>query len=218
MNEIHRSQKYINHADNISKNSFDGSVANVFVTSDLHFSHDNIIKYCNRPFKNSDHMNSQLIKNWNSAVMPDDLVYVLGDLTMMGKDQLTKTQALVHKLNGKKILVYGNHDKFSPTDYIDMGFSSVHYPYLKYEDFYMFHDPALATACPVGSTCLCGHVHDLFTTLKTDKDNLLINVGVDVWNYTPVSLNTIKELVEARKMMEGPISKDTLDLVKEVTE
>jgi calcineurin-like phosphoesterase family protein len=194
MNEIHRSQKYLNHVGNIAQNSFEKVTSKVFVTSDLHFSHENIIKYCNRPFKNADQMNSQLIKNWNSVVTQNDEVYVLGDLTMMGKDQFTKTQALVHKLNGKKIFVYGNHDKYLPSDYIDMGFSSVHYPYLKYEAFYMFHDPALATACPVELTCLCGHVHDLFKTFKTDKGNILINVGVDVWDYTPVSLEAIKEL------------------------
>ena len=53
-------------------------MSNIFVTSDPHFYHDNIIKYCNRPFSNVDEMNLTLIRNWNSKVTPEDDVYVIG--------------------------------------------------------------------------------------------------------------------------------------------
>ena len=83
-----------------------------FVIADTHFSHDNIIKYCNRPFKDIDHMNSALIKKWNTAVSKRDYVFVLGDFSL-GNAELTKV--IVSQLNGYKILVKGNHDKL-PND------------------------------------------------------------------------------------------------------
>ena len=52
-------------------------MSNVFVTADLHFSHENIIKYENRPFKNICDMNERMIKNWNSVVSKHDKVFVL---------------------------------------------------------------------------------------------------------------------------------------------
>lgn len=52
----------------------------IFVTSDLHLGHYNIIRYCKRPFNNLDDMNTKLVRNWNSVVSPKDTVYFLGDL------------------------------------------------------------------------------------------------------------------------------------------
>lgn len=79
----------------------------VWFTSDLHFWHKNICKYCNRPFETMEEMNQTLINNWNSVVKEDDTVFVLGDMGFCGYDKL---EPLMSQLNGKKYLIQGNHD------------------------------------------------------------------------------------------------------------
>jgi len=83
-------------------------VKDIWLTSDTHFSHTNIIKYCSRPFANAEEMNEVLIENWNKVVKPGDLVYHLGDVVMGGtQDEFKK---LWPRLTGRKRLVVGNHD------------------------------------------------------------------------------------------------------------
>lgn len=75
-------------------------------TSDLHFSHRNVITYCLRPFDNVEDMNAHIIKTWNKTVKPFDTVYVLGDFSL----NPNWSKRIVPLLNGKKVLVAGNHD------------------------------------------------------------------------------------------------------------
>jgi calcineurin-like phosphoesterase family protein len=79
-----------------------------FFTSDLHFGHANIIKYCERPFNDVPHMNEMLIHNWNSVVDYTDTVYVLGDVAL---GPWSEWDNLLTRLNGRKELVIGNHDR-----------------------------------------------------------------------------------------------------------
>ena len=65
-------------------NISDGS--RVFFTSDTHFSHATIIKFCQRPFKDVSHMNDELVQRWNEVVGPDDIVFHLGDFAWGGSD------------------------------------------------------------------------------------------------------------------------------------
>lgn len=82
---------------------------NTFYTSDTHFGHTNILRYSNRPFKDVNHMNEEIIRRWNELVMPDDVVFHLGDVAL-GK--IDDSLACVGRLNGHKILVNdGNHDR-----------------------------------------------------------------------------------------------------------
>jgi calcineurin-like phosphoesterase family protein len=80
---------------------------NTWFTSDHHFGHANIIKYCNRPFADAEVMNAALEKAWNETVAPEDLVYYLGDFAMSA----ALVPSIVRRLNGRKILIAGNHDK-----------------------------------------------------------------------------------------------------------
>lgn len=79
----------------------------VFVTSDTHYFHANIIKYCSRPFETVDDMNATLIANWNATVAPTDIVYHLGDVSFGSVDN---TITILNQLNGKIHLISGNHD------------------------------------------------------------------------------------------------------------
>lgn len=161
----------------------------IFFTADLHFTHEAIIKWCNRPFKNATVMDSQLIKNYNSVVTDEDVVYFVGDLTHRTPSYIGTISNLFKKMNGEKHLILGNHDVFKPFSYItDLGFTSVHTS-LVVEEFVLNHDPA-AACIDKESVWLCGHVHDLFVHQRN-----VLNVGVDVWDYAPVSIEEVRQYV-----------------------
>lgn len=96
----------------------------IYFIADTHFNHPNIIKYCNRPFKNTYEMNEYIIQKWNSVVKKDDTVYHLGDV---GFGSLQEVKSLVERLNGTKILLKGNHDfKIGTNTWKEIGFSEVY--------------------------------------------------------------------------------------------
>lgn len=74
----------------------------IYIISDTHFSHNNIIRYCDRPFTNIQDMNKHIVEKWNSVVKPNDIVLHLGDVGFGLKEQLTP---LITSLNGNKILI-----------------------------------------------------------------------------------------------------------------
>lgn len=79
----------------------------VWFTSDLHFWHKNICKYCNRPYNSVEEMNEHIIKKWNFFIKEDDVVFLLGDIGFCG---IEKLRPLMSQLNGKIYLIQGNHD------------------------------------------------------------------------------------------------------------
>ena len=86
----------------------------IYFISDTHFNHENIIKYCNRPFKNIKEMNQAIIENWNEVIKEDDVVYHLGDLALGRKEDIYE---ITSKLKGVKYIIRGNHDKWSAKIY-----------------------------------------------------------------------------------------------------
>ena len=82
----------------------------VFFTGDLHFGHENVIAFDNRPFASVEEMDAELIRRWNNKVGKGDLVYVLGD--MIWKTCNDDAPSLIKSLNGQIILIKGNHDRF----------------------------------------------------------------------------------------------------------
>ena len=87
-------------------------MSNTWFTSDLHIGHQNILSYCpwNRPFDAIEEMNESLVEMWNKDVKEGDLVYFLGDFAM----KFTFVEEFLPRLNGDKVLVSGNHDKWHP--------------------------------------------------------------------------------------------------------
>jgi len=153
-------------------------------TADQHFDHENIIEYCRRPFKNVSEMNRVIIDKHNSRVSPADTVYFIGDFTLSKNYHLVNR--LVNKLNGRKILILGSHEDFRPFTYISMGFESVHTS-LEVNGMILNHDYVVSYVNR-SKIFLCGHAHDLFLVQKN-----VINVGVDVWDFYPVSESQIEE-------------------------
>lgn len=165
----------------------------IWLTSDQHIGHSNIITYCNRPFSSLDEMSKTLIERWNSVVKPHHLVFNLGDLTMSWKKE--KIKEIYDQLNGTKILIKGNHDhrKTIPVE----AFASI-YDYLQIVgdefDFILVHDPAAASSNHASAQkYLCGHLH------SSPDRRMYYNwadVGVDAHNFTPVSLRTLLKLFD----------------------
>jgi calcineurin-like phosphoesterase family protein len=171
-----------------------------FFSSDHHFGHRNIIAYCERPFKDVNHMHEAMIERWNELVEPDDVVYHLGDFCMSPPEEWAK---FAHRLAGRKILVPGNHDRLRTTTAGEKrasGFEVLdknvvvmvdglqvwlnHYP-LASEDHRKLVRPAPPAEYDIA---LCGHVHQHWRAKGG-----VVNVGVDVWNFRPISMEQIFE-------------------------
>jgi calcineurin-like phosphoesterase family protein len=80
----------------------------IYFTADQHFGHFNIIKHCSRPFENSHEMDQLMIARWNERVKANDTVYIVGDLMFRAS---AHPSTYLDKLNGKKHLIVGNHDR-----------------------------------------------------------------------------------------------------------
>jgi calcineurin-like phosphoesterase family protein len=163
-----------------------------WITSDTHFNHANIIDYCSRPFSDIAAMNYALIARWNERVTPEDTVYHLGDFAMGSPVAWPK---FTSRLYGHKILVPGNHDR-DRGEMLAIGFNQVldvnvvvnidgvlawlnHYP-LKDETARKFVRPPAPAEYDIA---LCGHVHQHWKVKQG-----VVNVGVDVWDFTPISI------------------------------
>lgn len=196
----------------------------IFFSSDQHYWHANVIKYCARPHATNEEMHEDMVSKWNSVVKPEDTVYSLGDFSLAFRP----VEVYPHRLNGTKYLVPGNHDfchsfhKKSRTPenrekwlqkYRDNGFivlpeqTTLEVPGVA--TFNMCHHPY---AGPYelegggdkyekwrpkddGRILLCGHVHEKWQTRRSPNGTLMINVGVDQHNFFPVSMDQIVEII-----------------------
>ena len=91
----------------------------IFVVSDTHFGHLGVCKFLRedktklRPWDNPDEMDEFMIKSWNEKVSPTDKVYHLGDVAFK-----PKAMNVLHRLNGDKVLIKGNHDTLELKEYL----------------------------------------------------------------------------------------------------
>ena len=173
----------------------------LFFTSDTHFGHRNIIKYCQRPFSCIEEMDDALIANWNRVVGKDDIIFHLGDFAMGGSAEWSR---LLQKLNGKIYLILGNHDLKT----IGAGFSRLEGVAMqmlinvKGQIIYLNHYPFLCYGGAYRNTWqLYGHVHTCHANRGLDVPRLKMlmpiqyDVGVDINNYRPVSFEQVKKII-----------------------
>lgn len=164
----------------------------VWITSDLHLGHKNIIAYCDRPFTSVEDMDKTLIARWNEYVRGDDIVWFLGDFGLGDKEKLGSYAC---KLNGRKFLVKGNHDTKSNQFYLDIGFERV------YDKSVIVDEDVILSHRPIGGNLgkfynFYGHVHDDRTYPLIGERNAC--VCVERWEYAPVEFAKLKKAV-----MEG---------------
>lgn len=157
----------------------------IFVTSDHHFGHARIIELCKRPFSNVEIMDECLIEYWNSVVSKKDLVIHCGDFALCNAERIHK---ILVRLNGRKILIKGNHDSRSILFYLDNGFDFV-CKYFSLKGIIFTHRPILQWT-PKEKIVIHGHIHDKIfeNKLATKK---YVNVSVEATNYIPKSLDEI---------------------------
>jgi calcineurin-like phosphoesterase family protein len=165
----------------------------IFLIGDTHFMHRNIIKYCNRPFANVEEMTDGLIKNWNSVVGKNDIVYVVGDFALCGKQKIIE---IGNQLNGRKRLILGNHDEASVDTYREAGFEFVYNHSIVLDDFYIIsHIPMVGISVNTPFANVFAHVHD--DPAYKDYSCRSFCVSAERINYTPVEFKVIKEKMKA---------------------
>lgn len=177
------------------------NIMNTWFTSDLHFGHYNIIRFCDRPFKDEVEMDRALIVNWNSKVQPNDTIYVLGDIFFC---KMQRAANILDQLSGNKILVLGNHDKVIRNNWElknkfadilpDLSTQTIqgqkvvlcHYPLWSWEH------------ASRGVYNLHGHVHSVVPVQPNKRQ---YDVGVDNNGFFPVEWSEI-----VRKMEKIPVT------------
>lgn len=168
----------------------------IYFTADTHFGHENVIRFCDRPFSSANEMDEAMIANWNARVKGNDTVYILGDMFFRS----TNAEAVLQRLKGKKRLIVGNHDgswmtKFDYARY----FVSVD-NFLETSDgqhsLTLCHYPLLSWKHARRSYMIHGHIHNDrtadFWPLIAVRDNVL-NAGVDVNGFRPATFDELME-------------------------
>jgi calcineurin-like phosphoesterase family protein len=166
-----------------------------FILSDLHLGHNNIIKYCRRPFNNAGEMDRVLTGNWNRTIGEHDEVLYLGDFRY-GLETAPSTEYLGH-MNGRITFIHGNHDTDIPDTIpsLQVGF--------KGEQFLFIHNPDDA---PPGFTGWVVHGHYHNNNLERypfiNIGDRRVNVSCEMTRYRPVSLETVYSLIQ-ECLLEG---------------
>lgn len=176
----------------------------LYLVSDIHYNHANIIMYCNRPFKCKEHMNDTLLDNWNRVVKPEDYVINLGDVSanIRTDNDILKFNDWLGELNGNKILIKGNHDHFSKEFYLKTHIQVK--DYLIIGEYFLVHYPCYTNSKytkPVDKRMLkifkesgCkyiihGHTHNnQSNNIKTEWDDGIVrfNTSIEVLQYSPM--------------------------------
>lgn len=166
----------------------------IYFTSDNHWGHENVIRFCGRPFDSVEEMDETMVKLWNERVRGNDNVYVIGDMFFRRQDP----ENILKRLKGKKHLVIGNHDaswlkKVDASKY----FQSIS-NYLETSDgqrsLVLCHYPQVSWKHAMRSYMIHGHIHndtraDFWPLLRTRER--VLNAGVDINGFRPVTFDEL---------------------------
>lgn len=177
----------------------------VWYTADTHFGHENIIRHCNRPFRSAGQMDSALIANMWTVVQPKDTLWIIGDFAFgpAAKDREWLEAIFDHLPGREKHLVTGNHD----------GELTLRLPWTSVSQMaeirdggkrcVLCHYPMITwNGARRGALQLFGHVHQHWPGSRNS-----VNVGVDVWDFMPVTLADIE-----RRARELPVNRHWADV------
>jgi calcineurin-like phosphoesterase family protein len=178
----------------------------IFFSSDQHFGHRNVVKFCSRPYADEKEMGKALIENWNNVVGPDDIIVTMGDFFWFNDSHSIKK--VVNQLNGTIYIVLGNHDKRESFRRCDpeklIILDGISHIFLRCEDENRWYEKTFEIVCthyPLmtwshrdrGAINLFGHIHSGWMRSLEDYDQMLplwrgqqLDVGVDNQNFTPV--------------------------------
>lgn len=185
-----------------------------YFISDTHFCHKSVLQFENRPYNSVEEMNKGLIKQWNNQVGNDDFVYHLGDFSL---GSLEETINILEQLNGKIVLIKGNHDKSKHYKKINkLGLLHEYHPVgieMKYnkKQMWLTHYPMEIGLRP-RKFSISGHIHSHESTWDNQ-----INVGVDSphFKHKPFGeLIAIDELDEIMQERTPSIEKRFLEMRK----
>lgn len=173
-----------------------------FLVSDTHFGHAGVCRFLRedgtklRPWDNPDEMDEELVRRWNERVRPNDKVYHLGDVVINRRALKT-----LHRLNGDKVLIKGNHDIFRLEEYLE-----------HFRDIRAYHvlNGCILSHIPVHEESLgrfgCnihGHLHAnrvMYTDTymrKKKVDPRYLNACVECQDFAPVLLeDAFKQIQE----------------------
>lgn len=174
-------------------------MADIWVVSDTHFGHTNIISYAGRPFQHAEEMDGYMIQTWNERVKPQDHVYHLGDVTMArSSDEVRWFERVIKSLHGHKRLILGNHDHFPTKTYHAVGFEKIRGTGAWLGDgLLLSHFPVHPSSIGVRSKAnVHGHIHEKPSPppVIRDTDGALvpyINVCVEQTAYGPIHVDEV---------------------------
>lgn len=160
----------------------------VMFTSDTHFGHANIIRFCDRPYGEANEMDEALIANWNRVVSKGQTVFHLGDFAFKGNQ--SRPAVISHRLNGNIVLIRGNHDN----PHTQRLFNEVHdlaEVIVAGQRIILCHYAMRVwNGSFRGSWHLYGHSHGTLPGREGQKE---LDIGVDSWDYTPVRFDQIAD-------------------------
>lgn len=181
---------------------------NRWYISDTHFGHENIIRFCDRPFAHAGEMDEFIKTLWNETVKPEDHITHLGDVTMnRSNQQATPFIKLMRTLHGHKRLHLGNHDHFPIKTYIEAGFEKVYATWRDEQGLLFSHMPLHPTSIGSAKANIHGHIHQHDSPAPatwTGADGTLyvrpyVNISVEKTKYRPIHYDEIMKLVKEAK-------------------